>query len=424
MKEDFLHYLWQFQLFNTSNLQTTKGEAISIKKIGQHNTNAGPDFLEAQLSIGKQLWAGNVEIHLKSSDWYVHAHEQNKAYDNVILHVVWEDDIRIFRSNNTAICTLELKGLVPLQIKNNYNALFSRNTSWIACANQLDEINDFTWSNWLERLYIERLEEKSIPIVKLLKESNNDWEAVLFQLLAKNFGLKVNGESFADMAKTIPFSVLRKESKTQQELEALLLGQAGLLSGDVVDSYFNEQLDTYLYQVHKYQLDSAINTVLFFRLRPPNFPTIRLSQLAHLYHIHQNLFQKLMLGTDVAYFYEILQAQASAYWDTHYSFGKESNKRIKRTTKSFIDLLLINTIIPLQFAYQRYKGKVDVEKLLQLIQEINLEKNTIISNFSRLEVKAKNAMDTQALLQLKNKYCELQQCLKCKVGLVLLKKEV
>ena len=424
MKEDFLHYLWQYQLFNTANLKTTKEVVLSVKKVGQHNTNSGPDFLEAQVIIGGQLWAGNVEIHLKSSDWYVHAHEQNKAYDNVILHVVWEDDIRIFRSNNTAICTLELKGLVPLQIKNNYNALFSRNRSWIACANQLDEINAFTWSNWLERLYIERLEEKSIYIEKLLKESNNNWEAVLFQLLAKNFGLKVNGESFADMAKAIPFSVLRKESVKHENLETLLLGQAGLLTKNTEDNHYKEQLEKYTYQVHKYRLSSAINTVQFFRLRPPNFPTIRLSQLAHLYHLHQNLFQKLMLGVDVTYFYDILQTQASAYWDTHYSFGKESNKHTKRTTKSFIDLLLINTVIPLQFAYQRYIGKVDVEKLLQLIQEINPEKNSIISNFSRLEVKAKNAMDTQALLQLKKKYCEPQQCLKCKVGLILLKKEV
>jgi len=423
MKEDFLHYLWQYQLFNTATLKTAKGVKLSIKKIGQHNHNSGPDFLEAQVIIDGQLWAGNVEIHLKSSDWYVHAHEQD-AYDNVILHVVWEDDISVFRPNNTAICTLELKGLVPLQIKNNYNELFYKNTNWIACEKNLNRIDSFTWGNWLERLYIERLEEKSILIEKLLQESKNDWEGVLFQLLAKNFGLKVNGEAFATMAKAIPFAVLRKESTKPLELEALLLGQAGLLSNDSTDLYLKKQKDTYAYQVHKHKLNSPINTVQFFRLRPPNFPTIRLSQLANLYHTHQNLFQKLMIGTDVAYFYSMLQTQASAYWDTHYSFGKESHKRIKKTTKSFIDLLLINTIIPLQFAYQRYMGKTDIAKLFQLIQEINPEKNSIISNFLTLQVEAKNAMDTQALLQLKNKYCESQQCLKCKVGLVILKKEV
>lgn len=421
MKESFLHYLWQYQLFTKSNILTTTKESVSVQKVGIHNSNSGPDFLEAKLQIGGQLWAGSVEIHLKSSDWYVHNHETDSSYDNVILHVVWEDDMPVFRKNNTPISTLELKGLVPKHIWDNYQDLFQKNNRWIACEDSIAKVDSFTWNNWLERLYIERLERKSIEIEKILQVSVNDWEAVLFQLLAKNFGLKVNGKSFLSMAESFDYAIIRKERGKANHLEALLMGQAGVLAEDKDEVYYNELQKIYQYQQHKYRLSTSLVEVQFFRLRPPNFPSIRIAQLANLFSNKENLFDVLMHSSDIDAYYSILQTQASRYWDTHYVFGKEAKKSIKRTTKFFIDLLIINTIIPLRFTYQKHIGKQDVETLFRIMQELKPEKNNIISKYSALGIKVKNAMDSQALLTLKNEYCQPLQCLECTVGLVVLK---
>jgi len=424
MREHFLHYLWQYQLFNKKELQTTTGERIAIQKTGEHNHNSGPDFINSQILIDSQVWGGNVEIHLKSSDWYSHHHETDKAYDNVILHVVWEDDVAIFRKNNTPISTLELKGLVPKNILENYQDLFYKNKKWIACEEQINTVSSFIWNNWLERLYIERLERKSNNIKTLLDNSKNDWEAVLFILLAKNFGLNVNGEGFSEMAKSIPFSILRKESSNATHLEALLFGQSGLLDKPTDDPYYNKLKVQYAYQQYKYDLKKPTLMLHFFRLRPPNFPTIRLSQFANLYASKQHLFNKLMHVNHIDDFYTLLQTQTSSYWDTHYSFEKESKKRTKKITKSFIDLLLINTIIPLSFFYQKYFKKEDIESILRLIKQINPEENTTIKKFKKLKLNINNALDSQSLLELKTKYCKPQLCLNCKIGVSLLNKKV
>lgn len=422
MKEDFLHHLWKYQLFSKDKLQSTNNELISIQKTGNHNTNSGPDFLEANIQIGEQLWAGSVEIHLKSSDWYVHNHEADTAYDNVILHVVWEDDIPVYRKSNTPISTLVLKGLVPKHIWNNYKELFQKSNRWIPCENQLKNMDSFGWNNWLERLYIARLESKSKEIEELLTNSVNDWEAVLFQLLAKNFGLKVNGLAFKNLASSIDFSIIRKESNDALLLEALLMGQAGLLQDDIQDPYYIELQKNYQFQQDKYKIESSIEKVQFFRLRPANFPSIRLSQLAQLLSKNKSLFQELMHTKELNEFYSILQVRANTYWNTHYVFGKESKKSIKKITKPFIDLLLINTIIPLQFAYQKYKGNHDIESLLGLIKKIKPEKNSIINKYKGLGIAVNNTMESQALLQLHTTYCKSKRCLDCAVGLDILKK--
>lgn len=423
MKEEFLHYLWQYQLFDKQYLQTNSGETICIEKIGHHNINSGPDFLEAKIQIGKELWVGSVEIHLKASDWYVHNHETDPKYDNVILHVVWEDDIPVFRKNNAPVSALEIKGLVPKYIWNNYRHLFQKSNKWIACENLLEQIDAFTWHGWLERLYIERLENKAADIEKLLVNSVNDWEAVLFRLMAKNFGLKVNGSAFFSLVNTLDFSIIRKERTEKIKLEALLLGQAGLLEKQLDDSYYVDIQEIYRYQQHKYRLKSNTESVQFFRLRPSNFPTIRLSQLANLFSINQSLFQKLMNANDVTALYDLLQTKASSYWDSRFVFGKESKKSIKKSTKSFIDLLLINTIIPLRFAYQKHRGNHNVEGLFSLLQELKSENNSIIRKYEELGIITKSAMDSQALLTLRNKYCTEQRCLECAVGLQILKSE-
>lgn len=422
MKEDFLHHLWKFKKFDTLNLKTFNGEEITIVNVGQYLELAGPDFFNAQIVIGNQKWAGNVEIHLKSSDWYVHHHERDSAYENVILHVVWEHDTEIFRSNNTEIPVLELKKYVDAATIANYQSLM-KPKSWIFCEKQLKNIEGFTFSNWQERLFFERLERKSKPIFELLEQTNQDWEAVLFCLLAKNFGLNTNGEIFFKIVQSIPFSIIRKESFEVENLEALLLGSVGLLDLEKEDTYFKDLKFRYFYLLHKYQLEKKIHEpVQFFKHRPDNFPTIRLSQLANLYHIQQNLFSKISAPTSVATIYEIFKISASDYWQNHYQFDKESPKKKKKLSKSFVDLIIINTIIPLQFAYAKSQGKEISEDLIQLLNEVASEKNAIIDKFSSFGIKSKNAFETQSLLQLKNEYCNKSRCLECAIGMELLKK--
>ena len=421
MKEDFLHYLWKFKKFNSLNLKTFNGEEITIINVGQYLELAGPDFFNAQIVIGNQKWAGNVEIHLKSSDWYVHHHERDEAYENVILHVVWEHDTEIFRSNNTEIPVLELKKYVDASTIDNYKSLMSPK-SWIYCEKQIKDIKEFTLKNWQERLFFDRLERKSNPIFELLKATNNDWEAVLFCLLAKNFGLNTNGEIFMKIARSIPFSIVRKESFEVENLEALLLGTAGLLDAEKEDNYFKDLKFRYFYLLHKYQIEKKIvEPVQFFKHRPDNFPTVRLSQLANLYHLQQNLFSIISHSNTLKSIYEVLEVSTSEYWQTHYQFDKESPKKKKKLSRSFIDLVIINTIIPLQFAYSKSQGKEISEDLIQLIHEVAPEKNAIMDKFSSFGIKSKNAFETQSLLQLKNEYCNKNRCLDCAIGIELLK---
>lgn len=421
MKEDFLHYLWKFKKFDALNLKTFNGEEITIINVGQYLKLAGPDFFNAQITIGNQKWAGNVEIHLKSSDWYVHHHERDEAYENVILHVVWEHDTEIFRKNNTEIPVLELKKYVDAETISNYQSLTSPK-SWIFCEKQLAAIPQFVLKNWQERLFFERLERKSNPIFELLQQTNHDWEAVLFCLLAKNFGLNTNGEIFLKIAQSIPFSIIRKESFEVENLEALLLGTAGLLDLEKEDNYFKDLKFRYFYLLHKYQLEKTIvEPVQFFKHRPDNFPTIRLSQLANLYHIHQNLFSKISIATSIENIYKTFNVSASNYWQNHYQFDKESPKKEKKISKSFIDLVIINTIIPLQFAYAKSQGKEISEDLISLLDDVAPEKNSIMDKFRSFGIKSKSAFDSQSLLQLKNEYCNNSRCLECAVGMELLK---
>ena len=422
MKEEFLHYLWKFKKFDPLNLKTFNGEEITIINVGQYLELAGPDFFNAQITIGNQKWAGNVEIHIKSSDWYVHHHERDEVYENVILHVVWEHDTEIFRKNNTEIPVLELKKYVDAVTITNYQSLISPK-SWIFCEKQLKEIDGFTINNWLERLFFERLERKSKPIFELLVQTKHDWEAVLFCLLAKNFGLNTNGEIFSKIAQSIPFSVIRKESFEVENLEALLLGSAGLLDSEKEDTYFKDLKFRYFYLLNKYQLEKRIvEPVQFFKHRPDNFPTIRLSQLANLYHGHQNLFSRISTATSAKGIYEIFEISASDYWQNHYQFDKESPKKKKKLSRSFVDLITINTIIPLQFAYAKSQAKEISEDLIQLLNEVAPEKNAIMDKFNSFGIKSKNAFESQSLLQLKNEYCNKSRCLECAIGMELLKK--
>ena len=421
MKEDYLHHLWQHKKFAVTDLKTTTGESIQILNSGQYLQLAGPDFFNAQIIIGKQKWAGNVEIHLKSSDWYVHNHQKDANYDSVILHVVWEHDTPIFRKNNTEIPTLELKNYVQLSDLNKYQSLIVQK-DWIYCENDIHSVADFIFKNWEERLYFERLERKSNEILQLLEASNNDWEAVLFWLLAKNFGLNTNGSLFLKMAKSIPFSVIRKEAFAVENLEALFFGQANMLDSDFQDSYGIDLQKEFVYLGHKHKIPKTIcEKVEFFKHRPDNFPTIRLAQLAALYHKEHNLFSKVMSVTSIDQIYDLFKLEISSYWESHYNFDKKSVQKKKKMTTSFIDLILINTIIPVRFAYEQSLNKEISQEIIDLAIAIPPEKNIIIDKFKEIGIVSKNAFQTQALLQLKKEYCEHKKCLQCAVGVYLLK---
>lgn len=421
MKEDFIHYVWNYKKFDFSNLKTTQGENLVIVNSGQYLQKAGPDFFNAQIILENQKWAGNVEIHLKSSDWYLHHHEKDDNYNNVILHVVWDHDTPIFRKDNSEIPVLEIKNYVSKEELNNYLSLTTLK-SWIFCENQIAEVDEFVFSNWQERLFYERLERKIQPVNQLLEETENDWESLLFCMLAKNFGLNTNGESFLKMAKSITFSLIRKEALEVMYLEALFFGQADMIPVDVEDNYPKELKSWYDYIALKYKLSKpAIEPIQFFKHRPDNFPTIRLSQLAMLYHLHRNLFSKIIEANSIEEIYKIFNLSVSDYWKTHYNFDKSSPKKEKSLSKSFIDLVIINTIIPVRFAYANANGKEISETLTDLLSNIPSEKNSIIEKFTTFGIKSKNAFQSQSLLELKNEYCNHKKCLQCAVGLELLK---
>jgi len=422
MKEDFLHYVWKFQKFDCSNIKTTNGDAVVVFNPGMHNDNSGPDFFNSNISIDGQRWAGNIEIHLKSSHWFAHGHQTDAAYDSVILHVVWEHDAPVFRNDTTEIPTLELKYTVDAKTVSNYRKLLSGNTGWIPCENNFHSVDDFVFDNWLERLYIERLERKSEFLLKEFLLTGNDWEALLFRLLSKNFGQQVNSDSFYSIATSLDFSVVRKCSRNPLLIEVLLLGQAGLISEEGDDDFEVRLHGEFQFLKSKFSLNNDfIIPPKFFRLRPTSFPTIRLSQLAGLYWKKRQLFSEIISAKTIDEYYEIFNCIASSYWDTHYNFGKETKAQPKRLSKAFIDLLLINTIIPLRFCYGKTSGAQINTDIINFAASLKPESNSTIGKFNRLRPKVKNAMESQALLQLKNEYCAHKRCLQCAIGNAILK---
>ncbi|WP_112114113.1 DUF2851 family protein [Flavobacterium aciduliphilum] len=422
MKEDFLHHLWLYKKINTTQLFTAEGQSLTILNFGQYTKNSGPDFFNAQIVLNNQKWAGNIEIHVKSSDWYLHQHEQDQNYDNVILHVVWEHDTPIFGKDNREIPVLEIKKYVDDEEIARYHQLTSQK-SWLFCENQIAIVDDFVFTHWLERVFIERLDRKSKDIEKLLEETNNDWEAVLFCLLAKNFGLNTNGVVFFEMAKSIPFGVIRKEAFEYKYLEALFFGQANMLPSKAEDTYVLDLIAWCDYLRIKYGIKKPVlPQVQFFKHRPDNFPTIRLAQLAMLYHVQRNLFAKILTVQKNHEWYDLFSVSVGSYWKTHYTFDKPISRKQRLLSKSFVDLILMNTIIPLLFTYYKSQGIENFDSLLEILRNIAPEKNNIIDKFGSFGVKSKNAFQTQALLQLKNEYCNKKLCLECAVGLELLKK--
>lgn len=422
MKENLLQFIWKLKLFSMHKLESTAGEKIQIISVGNENLNAGPDFLNAKIKINNQLWVGNVELHIQASDWYAHHHEIDKRYDSVILHIVWNHDVDVFRKNNSPVSTLELKTYVAKELLMSYENLFHKPIKWIQCESLIYGVNNFVISNWLNRLFFERLEQKAMYINSLLKKTNQNWEATLFMLLAKNFGLKVNADAFYMMASSFDFSVVRKVSFDIHQLEALLFGQSGLLNSDAECAYYNKLKNEYQFLKRKFNLNEPLtNNMQFFRLRPSNFPTIRLSQLAMLYKKQHHLFSQIIDVNSVSDFYKILNVSTSSFWETHYTFERESKKSIKKLSKAFVDLLLINTILPIKFLYLKSIETTNYTSVISVFEELKPEKNAIITNFNNLKINSKTALETQALLQLKNEYCNKQRCLDCAIGKEVLK---
>lgn len=416
MKEDFLHYVWQYKKFAFTNIQTVSGQELTIIHSGYYIQQAGPDFFNAQIVIDNQKWAGNIEIHLKSSDWYVHHHETDANYDNVILHVVWEHDTDVFRKNNTVIPVLELKKYVSNEVLHQYKQLFTQKT-WINCENQLTTIDDFTISNWKERLFFERLEKKANEVEILLQKNTFDWEATFFQLMAKSFGLNTNGDAFLKMAESLPYSVIKKERHEVENIEALFFGTTGLLEEENEDSYYNDLKKRWNYLKHKHQLNNIFfQQVQFFKHRPDNFPSIRLAQLAQLIVKHQHFFQLIVKANSTEEIYPFFNSTVSEYWKLHYVFDKSHSKKNKILSKNFIDLLILNCILPIKFAYGYASGNINPEELIALASEIATEKNTIIEKFAHFGLVSTNSYHSQAILQLKKEYCNTNKCLNCAIG--------
>jgi len=423
LKEDLLHFIWKYKKLQLDDLFGTNNEPIDIVETGIHNQLAGPDFFNAKVNIDGQLWAGNVEIHLKSSDWYAHNHEQDANYNNVILHVVWEDDGAVFRSDNSEIPTLELRNYIPNGLLDAYQNLFDkRGVRFINCEKSIAQVDAFMFENWLERLYFERLQRKSQLVLELLERSKNDWEQVLFALLLKNFGLKINGASFLSLAQALDFSTVRKLQSETLMLESVFYGMSHLLdSEEILDDYYIQLKKEYAHVKNKFSLEAgSVQRPEFFKLRPPNFPTIRLSQLANLYSMRQNLFSKVIHASDLDEIYSLFDVSASAYWNEHFTFGKTSKKSVKKLTKKFIDLLIINSLLPLKFCYAQHQGKEANEEIIQIISQIKKEENSIITNFKNHGISIANAKESQAILQLYNEYCTKNKCLQCVVGSSLL----
>lgn len=422
IKEDLLHYLWRTKRFDVNDLQTTTNEPIVVQEFGAHNTNAGPDFLNAKIKIGETLWAGNVEMHVRASDWLLHAHGEDAAYDNVILHVVLEEDVEVKRSTGERIPCLELRTRIPLKIANTYQKL-QDNEFWIPCQAHFMDVPDMTKQFWLDRLLVERLEQKTKLIEIVLHKNQNDWEETFYQFLARNFGVKVNAAPFEWLAKSLPQRILSKHKDSLFQIEALLFGQAGMLKRDFEDDYPNELKKEFQFLSRKYQLSPIENVAWkFLRLRPANFPTIRIAQFATLTYQSLHLFSKVLETNSLAEVQTLFEVKLSDYWQDHYVFDKPSTSRNKSLGKSTVQLLIINTIAPFLFLYGTKRGiQKHRDQAFALLEAIPAERNSIIDNWKELGMSPKSAYETQALLQLKNVYCNEQKCLSCAIGHSIIK---
>lgn len=423
--EAILHFIWKYKLFNLLGLHTADGQPIQLLQAGTHNLDSGPDFFNGKVKIGETLWAGNIEIHLKSSDWLKHKHQTDKAYDNVILHVVWEHDTDIYRTDGTLIAVLELKNAVSPVVIQNYDQLLSNNY-WIPCEAQLPFVDNFTKSQCLDRMLPERLEDKSFLINDIYQATNNSWEDTFYIVLARSFGFKVNALPFELLAKNLPQLTLAKHKNDTLQVEALIFGVAGFLDFNFEDEYQKALKSEFQFLRAKYQLPVLdVSLWKFSKTRPDNFPTIRLAQFAALVIKSEHLFSKIISIKNKKNFAELFtELPINSYWETHFRFDKPAESKSVNLGAGSIDNLLINAIAPLLFFYGKETGaKETIDLTIDLLLEIKPEENKIIKGFSERGLKASNAFDTQALIHLKKSFCDLKKCLNCGIGLKIIKQQ-
>ncbi|MDR1699085.1 MAG: DUF2851 family protein [Prevotellaceae bacterium] len=417
MNEAFLQYLWQHRLFYPADLRTVSGEKVEIINVGKRNDDAGPDFFNAKIKIGDTVWAGNVEIHLRSSDWKRHKHHRN--YDNVILHVVKVADEPVYRLSGEEIPQLVLP--YPSRAEAQYESWLANKKS-IPCADKLDEISRIFLQSQLNRLLSERLEQKTLAIESLLSQSQNHWEEAFYVTLCRNFGFGINAQPFEMLARSLPLNYLAKHKDNLFQIEALLFGQSGLFNSENPDEYEEKLRKEYHFLQSKFSLTPIDGSVWkMLRIRPSNFPHLRIAQLAGLIHRSSKLFSKIIENPGYKNLISLFDTEVSDYWHTHFRFGQASPERKHKLGKQTIDSLLINTVVPFLFAYGKVKNSDEwQEKAVSLLKEIPAEKNHIIKLWADLNIAAKNAFETQALLQLHKNYCEEKKCLHCAFGYQLL----
>lgn len=426
MKEDLLHFVWQHQYFDKAGLVTTVGDTINILNPGFPHTDAGPDFSQAKIKIDNIEWNGHVEIHVKSSDWDRHGHGEDPAYQNVILHVVWEDDAPVAYNNSGLIPTLELRHRIKPSLLRDSSALLKSDTR-IACEDSIQRVNLLTRISMAERALMSRLELKSKELMLLLQTNGGDWEETTYQWLARHMGFKKNNEALFRLAQQLPLKIIRKHHQDITQLEALLFGVSGFLKGDAEDQYSKNLQAEYSFLSKKYGLTSKeLSTVewKFLRLRPANFPTIRIVQLAQILSANPNLFSQLIEAADIEAIRRMFKVRQSPYWQSHYQFGKQTDHVIPGMGTSSVDILLINVCATILVTYAKAIGNEEYTSCaLDLLASIKPEQNYITRQWKTLGQPLDSAADSQGLIGLYKLYCQPRQCLRCGIGAAILNRQ-
>lgn len=425
MEEKLLHQLWKYRLFDVQDLKTIEGQAIEIISTGVLNFNAGPDFSDARIRIGDKIWAGNIEIHIKASDWNKHKHQNDKAYDSVILHVVFESDESIFFQNGKAIPQLELKNRIDESLLQKYSLLQNAEKG-IPCESFIKQVNDFTKNTWLNRLAVERIENKTEQIKVVLSRNKNHWQKTFYEVLAKYFGFKINAQAFENLAQSLPLEVLGKHKNKLLQIEALIFGQAGFLEEEFEENYPNALKKEFHFLKQKFGL-MPLNkhNWKFLRLRPANFPTIRLAQFAQLIYNSKALFSQVIEAKDISELKNLFNIELSDFWKNHYQLNKKTTKkRSKNLGNQAIETLILNVVLPFYYLYGKHSNKPElIDKCLEFFEKLKSENNKITRVFEDLNWKPKNALQSQAQIQLKNNYCDPKRCLDCSIGISILTKK-
>ena len=420
--EQLLHYVWKHKIFPLKELKTTTGQQVEVIDTGLANTDAGPDFFNAKLKLDGVLWIGNIEIHERSSDWFKHGHHADAGYNSVILHIASEIDTEISRSNGERIPQIQL--ICPEAVRTNYKELLET-ASYPPCYRIIPSLSPFTAHSWMSALQMERFEQKATLLNERLKRCQGNWEDAFFITLARNFGFGLNGDAFETWAHQLPFRAVDKHRNDLFQIEAIFFGQAGILEDSDGDGYYLRLKKEYTYLQHKFGLipmDASLWR--FLRLRPANFPHIRIAQLACLYHRAYGLLSRIMETETLQGVRDILKGGTSEYWLTHYTFGGSSPSRPKTLSNTSLDLLIINTVVTFLYAYGLHKGNpVLCARAGSFLEELKAENNYITRMWEQCGMKASNAADSQALIQLKKEYCDKKKCLYCRIGYEYLKRK-